>query len=154
MWENVGFPLSSKICRKLLIYGVAIILLGISIGVAVGLSLYQVDVQQIEISIAISIIITIVNFAMEYTIYFLSFYENEFNKTAEQASIAFKISISQLFNSIGVPILVAYITNKKILSAGGLVDDVFWVGLFTIIAPIGRFIDPYNIFLNCKKSHY
>ena len=62
-----------------------------------------------------------------------------------------KVGISQLLNSIGVPLVIAAVNvgfdTKKFYSAGGLVDDVFWIALFGLIAPIGRLIDPFNIFL-------
>lgn len=60
-------------------------------------------------------------------------------------------------NSIGVPLVVAAIKvqndTKQFLAAGGLVEDVFYISLFSLFSPIGRFIDPFNIFLKMQRSY-
>ena len=67
--------------------------------------------------------------------------ENEKIKTAEQASIAFKISISQLLNSIGIPLALVYISKDNraandsytaVYSNDGLVSSIFYIALFSI----------------------
>ena len=62
-----------------------------------------------------------------------------------------KIGIAQLLNSIGVPLIVAFINveyqTEKFYAAGGLVEDVFWISVFGLISPIARLCDPYHIFL-------
>lgn len=72
----------------------------------------------------------------------------------EQIQIAIKIAIGQIINSIGVPLIVAAVASsdprledKKWLSAGGLVNDVFFIALFGLATPFGRFLDPWEFFL-------
>ena len=76
----------------------------------------------------------------------------------QQSSIAFKIGLGQLINSIGVPIVVTIIANndpdvedKSWLKAGGLVDDVFYISVFSLLVPFGRLIDPWEIFLKLRR---
>ena len=63
-----------------------------------------------------------------------------------------------MLNSIGVPLVIAAIKvqadTKNFLVAGGLVEDVFFISLFSLFSPIGRFIDPFNIFLDIKRWYY
>ncbi len=60
----------------------------------------------------------------------------------------------QLFNSIVVPIVIALIADKKVLTSGGVTTDVFFIGIFNVLPPIGRFIDPYSLWLRCQASSY
>lgn len=58
-------------------------------------------------------------------------------------------------NCIGVPLAVVFIVpGKQVFTEGGLVSDVFYIGLLNIITPIGRFIDPWNIYLSLRKRYY
>ena len=61
-------------------------------------------------------------------------------------------------NSIGVPIVVTLIAKSNSsgqetswLKAGGLVDNVFYIALFSMFVPFGRMVDPWEIFLKLKR---
>lgn len=106
------------------------------------------------ISIGISLVVTVVNFGIQLSIMNLTYLENEYIKSVEQIQIAIKIGIGQIVNSIGVPLIVAAVASndprlvdKKWLSAGGLVNDVFFIALFSLAVPFGRFLDPWEFFL-------
>lgn len=58
-----------------------------------------------------------------------------------------KIAVSQIINCIGVPIALVFLGKQAIYSSGGLVTNVFILGLINMLLPIGRFIDPFNIVL-------
>ena len=92
------------------------------------------------------------------SIMYLHYLENEFISSVEQSNIALKIGIGQLLNSIGVPLVVAAVKvesdTARFLAAGGLVEDVFYISLFSLFSPIGRFIDPFNILLKIQRSYY
>ena len=78
--------------------------------------------------------------------------------SVEQSNIALKVGIGQLLNSIGVPLVISIIKVKSntsaLLAAGGLVEDVFYISLFSLFTPIGRLIDPYNLFLEAKRWYF
>ena len=61
------------------------------------------------VSVVISLVITIINIGIQMSIMYLHYLENEFISSIEQSNIALKIGISQLLNSIGVPLVVAAI---------------------------------------------
>ena len=110
------------------------------------------------VSIVISLVITIINIGIQMSIMYLHYLENEFISSVEQSNIALKIGIGQLLNSIGVPLVVAAVKvesdTARFLAAGGLVEDVFYISLFSLFSPIGRFIDPFNILLKIQRSYY
>ena len=95
-------------------------------------------------------VITAINYIIELLIILLSSLENEFIKSEEEASIGLKIGIGQILNCIAVPIALTYISNYQIFSSGGLVTNVFFIGLINMLLPFGRLIDPYNILLRLR----
>ena len=54
----------------------------------------------------ISLVITLVNIILEHIVFKISYLENEKIKTVEQVSIAVKISVSQVLNSVLVPLVL------------------------------------------------
>lgn len=46
------------------------------------------------------------------------------------------------------------IGDKLWLSKGGLVNDVFFIGLFGLAVPLARFIDPWEIYLKIRRWYY
>jgi hypothetical protein len=71
----------------------------------------------------------------------------------EQANIAIKIGISQLINSIGVPIVVTLVNgDNHWWEPGGLADTVFFVAILNILVPISAFLDPWNIYLKVNRK--
>ena len=44
------------------------------------------------------------------------------------------------------------IEDKKWLTVGGLVNDVFLISLFSLAVPLGRFLDPWEIFLKILRK--
>ena len=66
-----------------------------------------------------------------------------------QISIAIKSVLAQLVNSIFVPLMTNYyIKSHDIFGASGLVEDIFILGITSsLVPPIVRIIDPYNIFI-------
>lgn len=66
------------------------------------------------VAVVISILITLFNFLIELLIIQLSSYEGEFQKSKEEASIGIKIAVSQIMNSIGVPVILASIRSIPI----------------------------------------
>ena len=83
-------------------------------------------------------------------IIFLSYFEREFQKSKEEVSIGLKIAVSQIINTIGVPVTLTFLGKETIYDEGGLVTQVFFIGLFNLLLPIGRFIDPFNIMLRLR----
>jgi hypothetical protein len=65
-----------------------------------------------------------------------------------------KIGISQLVNSIGVPIVTTAIADNIWMRPGGLADTVFFVGILNILVPISIFFDPWNLYLRIKRWYY
>ena len=152
-WENIGFPKSLRLCRKILIYSVAMLLIGITLLISYLLGSLQSN-KPVLISIFISIFITIFNFLIELLIIVLSSFEREVLKSKEEASIGIKIAVSQIINCIGVPVLLACLGQEAIYEEGGLVTNVFFISLFNMLLPIGRFIDPFNIILKLREKYF
>jgi hypothetical protein len=69
-------------------------------------------------------------------------------------SIGIKIAVSQIINCIGVPITLVFLDKQSIYSSGGLVTNVFFIGLINMLLPFGRFIDPFNIILQLRERYY
>ena len=133
-------------------------LIAISLGISIGIARINQDKISAYVSVGISLVVTASNVGIQLLIMVMSTLENEFITSVEQSNIAFKIGIGQLINSIGVPIVVTIIANadsgmedKKWLIAGGLVDDVFYIALFSLLVPFGRLIDPWEIFLKLRR---
>lgn len=82
--------------------------------------------------------------------------EKEYSMNNFQISIAIKSVIAQLVNSIFVPVMTSYyIKNNDIFGASGLVEDIFILGITnSLVPPIVRIIDPYNIFLAIRYKFY
>ena len=154
IWENIGFDEGVKLFRRVLIYGIAVVLIGASLGIAIGLGTFQVNQEDAFIPILISLSITAINFLIEMLIIFLSYFENEFIKSREEASIGIKIAVSQIVNSVGVPLTLTYIHNENVFASGGLVTNVFFISLFNLLLPVGRFIDPLNILFHLRRRYY
>jgi hypothetical protein len=53
-----------------------------------------------------------------------------------------------------VPVTLAFLGKQAIYEEGGLVTQVFFIGLFNMLLPIGRFIDPFNILLKLREKYY
>ena len=73
-WENIGFSKNAKRCRKLLIYFLAAVLIGVTLAISILLGSFQSEKKAIIISVLISIVITIINFLIEMIIIFLSYF--------------------------------------------------------------------------------
>lgn len=59
-----------------------------------------------------------------------------------------------------MPIIVTVIANsrgkieKSWLKSGGLVDDVFYIALLSLLVPLGRLLDPWEIYLRVLRWYY
>ena len=84
----------------------------------------------------------------------VSAFEREVQKSKEEASIGIKIAVSQIINTIGVPVTLALMGKETIYDEGGLVTQVFFIGLINMLLPIGRFIDPFNLILKLREKYY
>jgi hypothetical protein len=73
-WENIGFPKKVKFCRKIIIYSLAMVLIGITLAISIALGSFQSDSKQFFISILISIVITLINFLIEMLIILVSYF--------------------------------------------------------------------------------
>lgn len=76
----------------------------------------------------------------------LNKFENEYIHSREQLHMALRISLSQIVNSIIVPIVVLVITRdyreRLWLQEGGLADDVFFIAVSNaIVTPLMKVID-------------
>jgi hypothetical protein len=82
--------------------------------------------------------------------------EKEYSMNNFQISIAIKSVIAQVVNSIIVPILVNfYIKDRNIFGKSGLVEDIFILGITSsLVPPLVRLFDPYNIFLHIRYKYY
>ena len=49
---------------------------------------------------------------------------------------------------------LTFLGKETIYDEGGLVTQVFFIGLFNLLLPIGRFIDPFNILLKLREKYY
>lgn len=116
--------------------------------------LNQIQNSDIGISILISIVITGVNFGIEFLIMWLSKYLNEITESSIQFNIGFKICLFEILNVIGVPLLALYISKKNLYGQNGLSQDIFFIALFNILPPLGRFIDPYYILVSLRNKFY
>lgn len=50
--------------------------------------------------------------------------------------------------------MLASLGTEAIYDEGGLVTNVFFIGLINMVLPIGRFIDPFNIILKLREKYY
>jgi len=55
---------------------------------------------------------------------------------------------------VGVPLLALYISKKNLYGPNGLSQDIFFIALFNILPPLGRFIDPYYILVALRNKFY
>lgn len=78
IWNNIGFPYESIICRKLLTYFILLLLLGASFGIVYGLTILQLTYNNSILSIAISLSITVINIVIGVAIRKLTSYEKDF----------------------------------------------------------------------------
>ena len=131
----------------------ALLLIGLTLAISIFLGSIQAD-KPVLISILISVVITVINFLIEFIIILVSYFERQFRKSKEEASIGIKIAVSQIINCIGVPITLVCLDKQSIYSSGGLVTNVFFIGLINMLLPIGRFIDPFNIVLLLREKYY
>lgn len=139
----------------------SIFLVGVSLGISVGIAFINRETINIGVSIGISIVVTVVNIGIQMMIAYTSLYENEYIASREQSSIAIKIGVAQLVNSIGVPIIVTLISQantsmqrKSWVGAGGLVDDVFFIAALNTLVPIAILFDPWEIYLKFWRWWY
>ena len=44
--------------------------------------------------------------------------------------------------------------KQAIYDEGGLVTNVFFIGLINMLLPVGRWIDPFNILLMLREKYY
>jgi hypothetical protein len=65
-----------------------------------------------------------------------------------------KIAVSQILNSVVMLISLPYITGQEIFAPNGLVTNVFFVALFNMLLPFGRFVDPFNLLLKYREKYY
>lgn len=151
---NIGFPYKIKLIRIFLVYGVSLLFLAGSLAMTYGLNQIQTGSSDIGISILISIVITSVNLGIEFLIMWLSKYLNEITESSIQFNIGFKICLFEILNSIGVPLLALYISNKNLYGQKGLSQDIFFIALFNVLPPLGRFIDPYYILVTLRNKFY
>lgn len=61
-----------------------------------------------------------------------------------------------MINTILIPIITAfYVKNKNLYYENGLVDNIFMLGISTIIVPpIVLFVNPYRIFTAILRCYY
>ena len=77
-WENVGFPKSSKTCRKVLLFFVTLFLVCVSLGISIGVAFINInnfvayELQQ-YVSILISLVVTIANVGIQMSIMYLTY---------------------------------------------------------------------------------
>jgi hypothetical protein len=89
---------------------------------------------------------------------FLTLFEKDYTSTDRQASLAFKSIIAQMINSILTPVITAYYikTDTGVYQTGGLVDNIFMMGITnSLVPPVLLFFDPYNLLMKlirCIKS--
>jgi hypothetical protein len=62
--------------------------------------------------------------------------------------------MSQILNSVLIPILLTYINHQELFTSDGLATNVFFIALINMLLPIGRFIDPFNIILKLREKYY
>ena len=55
---------------------------------------------------------------------------------------------------IGVPLLALYISNRNLYGESGLSQDIFFIALFNILPPVGRFIDPWYLMIKARNWYY
>ena len=82
--------------------------------------------------------------------------EKEYSMNNFQISIAIKSVVAQVINSIIVPFLVNYyIKDRDIFGKSGLVEDIFILSISSsLVPPLIRLFDPYNIFLHIRYKYY
>jgi len=84
-------------------------------------------------------------------------YEKDYTVTNIQASIALKIIIAQMINTIVTPVIIAYYIKRStgFYKVGGLVDNVFMTSIsLSVVPPILTVFDPlhyYTVIKRCLK---
>lgn len=81
-------------------------------------------------------------------------FEKDYTTTNKQASLAIKSIIAQMINSILTPVIAAYYikTDTGVYQIGGLVDNIFMMGIFHSFLPsLKLLLGPYNMWVNFKK---
>lgn len=105
-------------------------------------------------SISISLVVTLINLGIQIAMIYFTSLQHEYITSYEQSSIALKIGVGQLANSIIVPIVVTIISGKSWLRSNGLVDDIFFIALFNLLVPITTLIDFYEHWLRLVRWWY
>ena len=82
--------------------------------------------------------------------------EKVYSMNNYQISIALKSVVVMLINSIAVPIIVNYhLKDGNIFGRSGLIEDIFLLGVASsLVAPLVRLIDPYNMLLTIRYKWY
>jgi len=84
----------------------------------------------------------------------MTFFEKDFTVTNIQASMAIKIILAQMINSIANPVIIAYYikTSTGFYKVGGLVDNTFMTSIsLAIVPPIMTIFDPLYIWQKVKR---
>lgn len=61
-WDNMGFDPNVRVVRRVLIFGLALVLIGASLTINVFLTSLSIGSNQYALSILISLVITTINF--------------------------------------------------------------------------------------------
>jgi len=60
----------------------------------------------------------------------------------------------EILNVIGIPLLALYIAKRDLYGQNGLSSDIFFIALFNILPPIGRFVDPFYYLVSLRNWVY
>ncbi len=86
----------------------------------------------------------------------MTVFEKDYTETERQASLAIKSILAQMVNSIIIPVITAYYIKGNLYRTSGLVDNIFMLGISTIILPpVLVFVDFSALFfklIKCLKS--
>ena len=76
----------------------------------------------------------------------------DYTETNHQASLAIKSVLAQLINSILTPMIVNILIKTEVYERGGLVDDIFMLGVTnSFISPVLKIVDPGYIINRITK---
>ena len=84
----------------------------------------------------------------------LTSYERDYTMTNYQISLAIKTVLAQLINSIFIPITAGYFIKQNIYEEGGLIEDIFILGIAnSFVYPIAKIVNP-SYFLRYLLAKY
>ncbi len=117
IWENLEFTTWNRFQKSLKIYGISLLLIGLSFGIVIGLTYLQNKSNEgskntfmkYGISLLITGVISLINMIFQWILDYLTKLEHQRTKTEYYLSFSVKLTIFTFLNSAVIPLVGNYI---------------------------------------------